>query len=278
VVINPKVEGSVVFHLRGFKMPHQARTSQVQNNGYHQSNSLLFQFILSDLMQAHRIVQETNRLANRWKQSSNAPFAQSVGSKFFLLLKTSVNKLVGSSQDYMRIFSWSIENGILAKLKNNCGFFTQNSHSDDKNALVLQRYANNTWLLCLRCLDIIRAIEHDALLDVLGKAKPLGYYSNVLFQTLEKMTLSMQRFSRILIRLLFTFKEDENVIFFLLRCKEELDSLYGINAVIKLLEQMYPGGLQEVGHFLSKKYASRGFDNLLPVIANKIAELEVCKK
>lgn len=259
-------------------MPAQGRTRPLHSNGYHQNNSLLFQFILSDLIQANRIVKETNQLANRWKQTTAAPFVQQAGNKLFHMLKASISKLVGSSQDYMRIFSWSIENGILAKLKNNCGFFAENSSSEDKNALILQRYANNTWLLCLRCLDIMRAIEHDALVDVLSKAKPLGTYSNILFQTLEKMTLSLQRFSRILIRLLLAFKEDENVVFFLLRSKEEVEGLYGPDSVLKLLQQMYPRGLQEAGHFLLKKYASRGFDNLLPLISSKIAELEACKK
>ena len=229
-------------------------------------------------MNANHIVKETNKLADRWRQTSAAPFVQSVGKKLFHALKASISKLVGSSQDYMRIFSWSIENGILAKLKNNCDFFAQNSCSEDKNALILQRYANNTWLLCLRCLDIMRAIEHEVLVDALSKAKPLGYYANILFQTLEKMNLSLQRFSRILLRLLLAFKEDENVVYFLLRSKDELDALYGPDSVRKLLEQMYPRGLQEAGHFLLKKYASRGFENLLPIIAAKIAELEACKK
>lgn len=229
-------------------------------------------------MRAHLIVQETNKIANRWKQTSAAPFVQSVGTKLFQTLKNSISKLVGSSQDYMRIFAWSIEDGILAKLKNNCGFFVQNSSSEDKNALILQRYANNTWLLCLRCIDIMRTIEHDALMDILNKAKPLEYYSNVLFQTLEKMTLSHQRFARILIRFLVNFKDDENVVFFLLRTKENLENLYGHQIVLKVLQQMYPGGVQEAGHFLIKKYASRGFDNLLPIISAKISELEVHKK
>lgn len=228
-------------------------------------------------MRAHPIVKETNQIAIRWKQTSSAPYIQGISNKHFEQLKSSISKLVGSSQDYMRIFSWTIEDGILTKLKKNCGFFAQNSLNDDKNTHILHRYANNTWILCLRCLDIIRAIEHDAL-DVLSRAKPVEYYSNVLFQTLEKMTFSLQRLSRILIRLLMNFKDDENVIFFLLRYKEQLDELYGPDSVIKLLQQMFPKGLQQAGHFLLKKYADRGFDNLLPLIKAKISELEVCCK
>lgn len=153
-------------------MPQKGRSRPLPANGYHQSNSLLFQFILSDLMRAHPIVKETNQIAIRWKQTSSAPYIQGISSKHFEQLKSSISKLVGSSQDYMRIFSWTIEDGILTKLKKNCGFFAQNSLNDDKNTHILHRYANNTWILCLRCLDIIRAIEHDAL-DVLSRAKPV---------------------------------------------------------------------------------------------------------
>lgn len=246
-------------------------------NFYQQNNSLLFQFILSELIGAYRIVRDVDQILQDFKNTSLRPSSREDAEELFDTLKSHIGKLGGSSQDYMRFFSWN-EDGILAKLKNICAFFLQNQDVESKDAQNLHRFSHRAWLLCLRSLDIMRLMEHEYILDNLRKSKPLSSHYELLLQTLEKIKLSVQRMTRIIARLITLFRDDENVIFFLLRYKEQLNELYGPKFVIKLIIQMYPAGLKEASDFLLKKYANRGFDNLLPIIASKISELEAAQQ
>ena len=38
---------------------------------------------------------------------------------------------------------------------------------------------------------------------------------------------------------------------------------------------MYPKGIEEAANFLTTKYKTRGFDNLIPRLQKKISELKV---
>lgn len=247
-------------------------------SGYHQNNSLLFQFILSELVRSYRVVQEMNEHAKELSQSFLQPLLKKRSDGFLLAIKECINKLVGSSQEYYSIFFCHQEEGFLAKLKYNSVFFSQNCGEEDKEALGLHRYAHRAWLLCLRSLDAIREIEHEILIDHLRQTKATDSDYQPLLQTLQKINGSMHRIARLVVKLLLRFRDDENVVFFLLRYKEQFDEFFGKHFVFKLFSQMFPKGVQEANRFLLKKYTSRGFENLLPIIASKISELETCQK
>jgi hypothetical protein len=248
--------------------------NQSHFNAYLHNNSLLFQFILTELICAFRLIKEVNQLSNELKEDLHSNRSEEV----FYNLKSCISKLAGSSQEYMRFFSWNNEDGALAKLKNNCAYFSQNSEYEEKDIRNLHRFAHKAWLLCLRALDMMRLIEHESLLDEPNSEESPDSHLALLMQTIHKVNLSIERVAALIVRLFTQFREDENVVFFLLRYKEQLNELYGTNFVFKLLLQMYPKGLKQASHFLLKKYAGRGFDNLLPIIASKISELEASQK
>jgi hypothetical protein len=91
---------------------------------------------------------------------------------------------------------------------------------------------------------------------------------------LEKMNQSIQRFAKQMARILLQFREDENIIFFLLRHRTELETVYSPRFLNKLLLRMYPKGLCELKQLLKAKYNNRGFTNISSGIDAHFAELE----
>lgn len=235
-------------------MTSYAAVSARHVNAYHHNNSLLFQFILTEFIESFEEIQQLDALCNR-----NVDTASSSSEEKKRLTQLALIRLVGSTRDYMRIFSWNFGDGILAKLKTYCALFLQNASSDEKEVIALQHYADKLWQACMQAIDSLHddADQRTALLAALDKA-----------------STAVHRFSKLIARIIPQFRDDENVVFCLLRYREQLDKLYGGRFVAKLLGRMYSKGLQEAQNFLSHRYAERGFESLLPIIAEKIAEIE----
>ena len=235
--------GSVIFYLVLQEVAVAPQNGLPARNfiAYHQNDSLLFQFILSEFLE---VFLETQALAKKLHSQEE-------------ILRV-LTKLVGSSQD-MRLFSWNHLSGQLAKLKNYCSLFLQNADSHEKEPIALQYNADKAWIYCLEALDLIHQTSPDHTASLTA---------------IEKACSSLQRFARLIVRLLPQFRDDENVIFFVLRHHEKFDALYGSKFINRLFYRMYPKGPKEAGFFLTQKYLHRGFDNLLPLVASKISELE----
>lgn len=209
---------------------------------YHQSKGLTLQFILAEFIKSYDQVLAIHQFPVDHE-------------KVF----SSIIELTGSCKNSTTFFSWDNENGILARLKNYCACFT---HLDDKksNLLASEMYfrINQAFLNSLQSLDILRHLNSQ---------------EAYLQKSLKKIVDQMKRFSKALASLLLQFKDDENVIFFLLRHKKELDQIYGKQFVFKLINRMYPKGIEEASNFVLKQYKKRGFHHFIPVIKKKIAEL-----
>lgn len=213
-------------------------------NAYHQKDSLLFQFILSELISVHR---EIHGLTLCLEQNESKLLGEKLG------------KLVGSSQDFMRLFSWNLGDGMLFKLKNYCALFSHNADTKEKEPLALLHYAEKLWAHCLQTLEAFR----EAPIECIGLKIPL-----------EKTMNSVNRFSKLIARLIPQFRDDENVLFYIVRHHTEFDALYGPKFTYRLMHRLFQKGLKEAKFFLTKKYKDRGFDNLLPAIDGLISELE----
>jgi hypothetical protein len=221
---------------------HGSQTRSI--NSYLQNDSLLFQFILSEFLEVYR---ETQGLL--LKRNSIHELSQGLMT------------LTGSPQDPLRIFPGNRQSGVLAKLKNYCSLLSQNADSTEKEPIAMQHYVDKAWLHCIEAFDLLHDTHKDK-------------DQSTLIHTIEKTCSALRGFSRLIVRLFAQFRDDENVIFFVLRHHNQFDALYGPRFVVKLFCRLYPKGLKEAGHFLIKKYGHRGFDNLLPLVNAKISELE----
>ena len=229
-------------------------------NSYHVSNSLLFQFILSEFIEAFVEIKKIDKMCSRTDQTALAISSDSNSSELdYPAIKTSLRLLAGATKDYMRLFSWNFSEGILTKLKTYCSLFLENSISSEKDFIAIQHYSEKVWQGCLQAIDALEEVPIDRA---------------AMLSAIDKASSAMHRFAKQLARLCHQFRDDENVIFFILRHHSLLDSLYGPRFTSKLLSKMFPKGLREVQHFLITRYAQRGFTVVEAPIRSLSAEIE----
>lgn len=240
---------------------HKNKLSPQYFNPYYASNHLLFQFILSEFILAFSemllISDVIKKTEQEWPLKHKDP-------RLYPALLHHVSKLAGSTQHYMRLLSWN-DDGLLTKLKNYCTLLYH--HDNNHDLLQMYQESSQAWLLSLRILDVIRAMSQQP-----PTANP--HERRMLIPSLKKLHCSFQRFSRLVVQAVTPFHRDENVILFILQHKEELDFLYIPGFTKDWIQKMFPAGVKEAGQFLSQRYTSRGFDNLIPTINTKIVELE----
>jgi len=230
-------------------------------NSYHQSSSLLFQFILLEFIEACTEIHRLDSLRHRPLSSLSPDGAvghQAAESSFHLIEK-SLTKLAGSPKDHMRLFSWNFSEGLLSKLRSYCILFLQNDDTNEKELIAIQHYVDKIWQACVQAMEAIQENPQE---------RP------ILLIALDKAHAAMQRLAKLITRLIYQFRDDENVIFYVLRHHQIFDQLYGQRFTAKLLGKIYPKGLKEVHLLLTKKYQQRGFDHLMSVIAAFIKEVE----
>ena len=85
----------------------------------------------------------------------------------------------------------------------------------------------------------------------------------------------MQRATRLMLQLIMFFSDEENVIYFLIKHREDLKHIYRSNFFNKIFSKMYLGGISEARDFVIKSYERRGFHNITQQIANTMEEIEV---
>ena len=217
------------------KIPDKAQ--QEVNNG------LLFQFLLSDFIEAH---EESRKLTL-------------IGGDAEEEIQAALLKLLGGSQSGLSTF-WSFADGLLNKLHGHALLLLETSEQYEKELLALHYYIDKIRMACSHALN---ALKTDARTE--------------LRSALDKALIGMQRLSKLIPRMIQQFKDDENVIFFLLRHKTQFDRIYGNRFVQKTLGRMFPKGLHEVRQLLAQKYLNRGFDNLLQLIDSTLSALDDCK-
>lgn len=228
---------------------------------YYLNNRMLFQFILSEFIftsyKIQGIQQRLTELKPSWATMTSPQVSQTLQD-----LVEQMSRLSGSSQHYMRLLSWN-DDGFLTKLKNYCALLCQQNTSENSDQLKMHQEANHAWLLSMQALDMIRTFSNQGTFD-----------EEILYANQEKLNRCLQRLSRLIMRHLLHYQDDENVVYFLVRHKKQLDGLYKPGYTANLIKKMFPKGKQDVSQFLLQRYAERGFDSLLPTIQTELTELK----
>jgi hypothetical protein len=245
---------------------HCHRFSPQYFKPYYSNNRLLFQFILSEFILTLQEMQIINRILTELKPAWSKLTEEQL-SETFQALAEHMSKLSGSSQHYMRLLSWN-DDGFLTKLKNYCALLCQQDTGEDRNQTKMYLEVNQAWLLSMQFLDIIRAMS-------MQPQPEESINENGLHIAQEKLNRSIQRLSRLVMRMVLQYRDDENVVYFLIRHKKQLDELYKPGYVASIIRKMFPKGTQNITQFLVTRYTERGFDSLIPVIQKKIAELKI---
>jgi hypothetical protein len=216
--------------------------------------SLLFQFILLEFINSYTEVLNILKITN----------VLHISLKEVQALNTSLSKLAGSARGSIRFFSWNMEDGILSRLKNYCANYALEA-KDSPGILKMQTQLTKVFINCRETLEAIRLAEENELSEPNKK---------ILHKILNTIIRQMNRFSKLTTTLMKQFSADENVVFFILRHKAELNNLLGSQFILKLFKKMYPKGADGAKEFLIKNYGLRGFNHLEPQILQQISELK----
>lgn len=227
-------------------MPTNKGIPQQRLNIYHHNESLLFQFILYEHIRSQK---ETVVFDRYLTETSSAE--ESLNQ-----LKESLKILIGMHSGFLCLFSWNRDEGILTKLNNYCALLIRQSVQSEK-LTALHTHSEKCWKCCIKLQQTI-------------EDKP---YPETLQPIVQKTLTALKKISNVILKTIPHFKNDENVVFFLLRYKKELQTVYGTHVLENLFVKMYAQGTLEAEKFLLLRYSARGFTNLLPTISAKIAEL-----
>lgn len=201
-------------------------------NTYFASDSLLFQFVLNEFLRTLGEVYKLECVVS----DEDTPEAIHGKLTDYLL------KLAGTEQEYVRIFTWIYDAGVLTKLKNSVDLLSQKATVEDSEMRSLHLVVHKAWLECLHSIDLYRNQELKAL-------KP---------QVLKAMKL-IRKIPTALKKVLVRYDDDENVIYYLMRHKKDFDHIVGADFLKEILNK-------NCIPFLIERYRMRGFDKLIPEI------------
>lgn len=214
-------------------------------NAYYQDNALLIQLVIVEFISAQKSISQIQLLERQCFKSK-----ESWESALSPLLNH-LTQLIGTPayQDLVGVPSWN--KGSLTKLKSYCFQFSKNIGTENKRELALYTFVNQAWLYALQNMDILNTVCLPNNPTAIPK----------LHQSLNRLYNRSQSISKQILRITSTFRNNENVIFFLCRKRDDLAEIYGSDFFNKIFKKSMKK--QEILQMLMEKYSNRGFKNLL---------------
>lgn len=238
-------------------------------NIYCQSHGLLFQFLMREFLTVFRIVQRIENLVSEIEGDGLINFDEKQELPQILAnIYQAITHLTGKAVINEPHFPWSTDRGCLNKLHHYCYLFTHLCPVLKKDSSEMNTCVRKAFHSAQESRETVVCIHHE-----LPFNRPLHGDMTILFSLLDKIIDNISKTSRLIVPITLSYRNDENVLYFLLNHREVLDNLYQSSFTANAFEQMYPGGVAEVKEFLLKKYTQRGFQHLLTTINQKIAVL-----
>lgn len=232
----------------------------VNLNVYCQSKSLLFQFILSEFLTTQKAIHDIEELylnteGTLIKKRLHADIEESFASILDLIpLLTGTQMVIANEQ----AFPWTQDKGCLNKLRHYCFLLSQMWHENSDVANMNIR-VSKAFHSSLQLKEVVLSLKRESLDQQVANFIPL-------YQLLDKLVDNMRMASRLILKIILQFKDNENVIYFLLRHQQEFNRVYKTHFVKKILEKMYPEGIKKAKDIVLEKYVKRGFGNLVEKI------------
>lgn len=250
-------------------MPSDTSTVLGPNlNTYCQSTSLLFQFTLYEFITSFKRVLEIEKTYEIMESELIKQRLKGDVKSYLDSLLEQIPLLIGAQMVMAneQTFPWTHSKGSLNKLRHYSYLLSQKCIDQDDIAN-MNVCVSKAFHSALQIRDVIFSLKRQAE----DPEKIPNYVS--LYRLLDRLIDNMKRVSRVLLKILIQFKEDENILFFLLRYKSDLDQLYKTQFVTKILQKMYPEGHSSMKEYIKKQYQQRGFLNLISIIEEQISQL-----
>lgn len=221
-------------------------------NAYYHHNAVLIQFVLDEFIATHQLTYQIRQLGQLACESLSS-LKESVHP-----LYQTTHQLLGLRSDADRLSNSRWMKGPLTKLKLYCEQFSYNSQYQNKLGLAVCTNVYQAWLTALHILE---------LLNLLDQSGPTTISSSILLdlkRTLRRLEQRMRQITKQVPRLLNAYRDNENVIFFLLKKRQELEEIYGFDTINKAFRDLF--NKNSFSELVVQRYTKRGFDHLLPII------------
>ncbi len=232
---------------------------------YHQSNGLLFQFVLEEFLSVIPAVDAIQTAHQRLEAALVRRRPNEEVERLSQQILSNIAALTGSALVSNHSYPWTPSKGSLGKLKHYIHLFRApvsevEELTDQLKGVVSQAYHG--------------AMQARDVLWQLGQKPMVLRETSELFRLLNTLTEASRRIEELLPSLLVNFRNDENVVYFLVRRADAFANLHQEFYVCNLLTKMYDNGLDEASQFLRDRYLKRGFNRLAERINQKIAAIK----
>lgn len=236
---------------------------------YCQSDGLLVQFILNEFSNT---LLETRSLIKSYKKSEKSLLADplSVVEEGFLeKMYPIIKKLTGHTFGQNTPLPWSTEKGHLQKLVHYSYLLASRTESVKHRELFHSMYHNvsQSFHLCMQSREYLSLTLRPK--QKRSSLKELSLF----FETLQAYFIQIDQASKFLYKILFTCRDDENVLYMLVSKAEHFNKAFGRKFVEKIAHKLYPGGLNELTRHIQNKYKQRGFPEVSKQINKSIKTL-----
>lgn len=236
---------------------------------YTQNKSLLFQFILLEFIVSYQKIQEIEKIYERMEAllikerfaANTFPYLSSLLDKIPLLAGSQM--VVTHEQG----LPWTHQKGTLNKLRHYCYLFSHQM-SEDLDIHNLNVAVSKAFHGTLQIREVIFSIQRQL-------EDPMQMPNYVaLYQLLDRMIDNMRRASRLILKILIQFKEDEKILLFLVEHKKEFDELYKTQFLARILKKMFPLGIEKAIELVQNKFQKRGFVQLSESLSSQLQHVQ----
>ncbi len=211
---------------------------------YYQDNSVLIQLVIAEFVHAYRLIYDIKNFVD-----NNLLTAQQLDGSVSSLFH-SLNQLLGnqSNQEHAAISKWI--KGPLTKMKEYCEQFSHN-HELDKSHLNLHSAVYQTWLVAIHNMDLINTFRLCRTMT-----KNISFTSHVQ-RSLKRLLSRFNIVTKQIPRVTNLYWDNENVVYFLMKRKQELIDIYGEEEVNKYFKSFAKQAV--LTPHLIRRYQARGF-------------------
>jgi hypothetical protein len=227
------------------EQPHQ------HFNAYYHDNAILIQLIVAEFVTTYHLACEMEHLTHLALQSEQT-FKQHVNLMF-----QHINQILGTAYENDRLPLSRWKKGPLTKLKDYSEQLARNSKHQDHASVALFNQVDRTWLSALYNLELLGIMQPS------NEQFPLIANWMMFKRGLNQLNRCFVRIAKFLPAVISNHCENENVLFFLLRKKDDLKRIYGNNFIQKLMRKRFTHP-SHITHLINQRYSARGFTHLLP--------------
>lgn len=221
-------------------------------NAYYHHNAVLIQFVITEFIETYELTHKIRQLANQACQS-----AETLKEASHLLYQFTY-ELLGIRSDPDRLSNSRWMKGPLTKLKLYCEQFTYNTQYQNKSSLAVCTNVYQAWIIALHTLELLNLLEQSSHTTIPGSLLL------ELKRILRRLDQRMRHVTKQIPRLLNAYRDNENVIYFLLKKRRQLSEIYGEETINKAFKDLF--NKNSFSELIIQRYSRRGFEHLLPTI------------